>query len=411
MLERKKRGVPMAHPLSRLSGHLVHGRDRAEAFAMSVHRNADGRWFAKWYDAGKEKRKYFGKDAVAQVAAQRYDEKIKRDKGKIPTVPGGLTVADVLQHYHTHHAVETSTGKMDHYRITRVLIPLMGGIHVEALTSVELNRYVALRLEDGKKRSTIARDLGLLRAAMNWAENQDPPLIFHNTIRNFRIQQKRAAEVPIPPGRGEVDRLIKASPPHLLRAILICWCCGLRPGGEVGRLRWSDYNRERNELRVLSAKKGRAAVRFIPLNPDLAKVLDLWLASDASKAPKDLDLAQIPIVHYRFQAVESLKTAWAHAKKQAGITRKLRPYDLRHAWFTQALQLGGDIKAISELGGHSRVDTTLRFYDHVTQQRHRTAMEKIQWVTADTILSLLSSDKPTNLLPSGIDKKEEPSQG
>jgi integrase len=378
---------------------------------MSVHKNPEGRWFCKWYEGGREKRKYFGFDSIARVAAQRHDEKIKRDKGKIPTVPGGLTVAEVLQHYHTHHPVETSTAKMDYYKITRIILPIMGAIHAEALTSVELNRYVALRLEAGKKRSTIVRDLGLLRAAMNWAQTQDPPLIFHNAVRNFRIQQGRSAEVPIPPGRGEIDRLIKASPPHLLRAILISWCCGLRPGGEVARLRWSDYSRESKELRVVSAKKGRAAVRFIPLTQDLSMVLDLWLESDSKGADEDQDVEQLPIVNYRGRPVDSLKTAWARAKKQAGITRRLRPYDLRHAWFTQALQLGGDIKAISELGGHSRVDTTLRFYDHVTQQRHRTAMEKIQGVAADTILSLLSSDTVSDQPPSTNNNKPKPSQG
>lgn len=361
---------------------------------MSVHqKKPDGRWYCTWREGGRKKFKYFGCDPSGERLAQQYDEKLKRDKGKIPIIPGGLTVADVLQKYHLQHPVESSTAKSDYYRIARIILPILGGIHVEALTSVELNRYVVIRIEAGRKRRTVAREIDLLRAAMNWAEAQDPPLIFRNAVRKFRVSKGREAETPNPPSRPEIERLLAAAPPHLARALIISWTCGLRPGGEVARLTWSDYNCELKELRVIAARKGGPIVRYIPLPAYVTRTLDVWLASDIEGTSPGCDIGQVPIVHYHYQPVASLKRSWKTAKKQAGITRRLRLYDLRHAWFTNALKLGGDIKAISEIGGHSRIDTTLRFYDHVTQERHRTAMEKIQEVTSATILLHMSSSK------------------
>lgn len=361
---------------------------------MSVHRRSDdGRWLVKWYEGGKEKRRYFGCDASGETLALRFDEQLKRDRGKVPQVSGGLTVADLLQRYHSDHPVEFSTSQSDYYRISRVMIPLVGAIYVEALTSVELNRYVKIRLEAGRKLRTIAREIDLLRAAMSWAESQDPPLVFRNSVRKFKLKHG-ADEIPHPPTRQEVERLLAVSPPHLTRALIISWACGLRPGGEVFRLTWADVDFEGQELRVISARKGGPVARSVPLDPAMLALLKSWHESDLVSAPYKMPADQIPIVHYRFRPVASVKRSWAHAKKEAKITRRLRPYDLRHAWFTGALKQGGDFKAISELGGHSRVDTTLRFYDHVTGERHRRAVEKIQRITGATIQTLLSGGRP-----------------
>lgn len=360
---------------------------------MSVHQKSDGRHYCTWYEGKEKKFKYFGHEDSDRILAERYDDQIRRDKGKVPQVPGGLTGADLLQRYHSDRPVESTTRQSDYYRITSIMIPLMGAIHCEALTSVELNRYVKIRLEAGRKLRTIAREIDILRAAMNWAESQDPPLVFRNTVRKFSLKHG-ADEVPHPPTRSEVERLLAVSPPHLTRALIISWACGLRPGGEVFQLTWADIDFEGQELRVISARKGGPVARSVPLDPAMPALLKSWHESDLVKAPEKMPADQIPIVHYRFRPVASVKRSWAHAKREAKITRRLRPYDLRHAWFTGALKQGGDFKAISELGGHSRVDTTLRFYDHVTGERHRKAVERIQHVTATTIQALLGGNQP-----------------
>jgi site-specific recombinase XerD len=77
--------------------------------------------------------------------------------------------------------------------------------------------------------------------------------------------------------------------------------------------------------------------------------------------------------------VESIKTAYRNAKKRAGITRRIRPYDFRHAAIPQMI-LNGDLKAASEIAGHSSVEITIRQYEHITSEIKRQTVAGIETI-------------------------------
>lgn len=52
-------------------------------------------------------------------------------------------------------------------------------------------------------------------------------------------------------------------------------------------------------------------------------------------------------------------------------------YDVRHAFATSALASGADMKAVSEILGHSRPDTTMRVYQHVDAIQHKAAIDRL----------------------------------
>lgn len=90
-------------------------------------------------------------------------------------------------------------------------------------------------------------------------------------------------------------------------------------------------------------------------------------------------LCRIPFIisHKGKPPVKAIKTAWATAKKKAGIERRIRPYDLRHAFATYALDAGADLKAVAEIMGHADVDTVLEHYQHTKETLRRKAVESI----------------------------------
>ena len=81
-------------------------------------------------------------------------------------------------------------------------------------------------------------------------------------------------------------------------------------------------------------------------------------------------------MHYHGRPITKIQTSWEGALARAGITRRIRPYDLRHNFITQALEEGADVKALSEIVG-SAPETIMRHYQHVTRKLHRKTIAKI----------------------------------
>lgn len=50
----------------------------------------------------------------------------------------------------------------------------------------------------------------------------------------------------------------------------------------------------------------------------------------------------------------------------AGLPNGVSPHVLRHSFATLTIENGANIKAVSQLLGHARVDTTIKFYRHLS---------------------------------------------
>jgi integrase len=61
---------------------------------------------------------------------------------------------------------------------------------------------------------------------------------------------------------------------------------------------------------------------------------------------------------------------------QAGVPR-IRIHDQRHTHASLMLQMGTDIKVVSERLGHAKASTTMDIYAHVTSRQHIEAGDRI----------------------------------
>jgi site-specific recombinase XerD len=102
-------------------------------------------------------------------------------------------------------------------------------------------------------------------------------------------------------------------------------------------------------------------------------MLTEWFVAD-KKRYGDKQAKRMNIVHYWGERVHSIKRAWKAALSGAGITRRIRPYDLRHRFVTTALENGADIGALADIVG-SRPETLRKHYQHVTAELHRKTLK------------------------------------
>ena len=165
---------------------------------------------------------------------------------------------------------------------------------------------------------------------------------------------------------------------------------GMRPSEVLG-LQWGDLDLERGTLAVCRARatvsstaydgapKSRAGTRALDLPPALVALLrahriaqlerrlalgELWADHDlvcASEVGTPIDLHNVANRFRRLCA-------------QAGVP-KIRPYDLRHTAISLMAEQGHDLKAISELVGHSDPRLTARVYQHGYPHQRKAALD------------------------------------
>ena len=82
------------------------------------------------------------------------------------------------------------------------------------------------------------------------------------------------------------------------------------------------------------------------------------------------------IIHYNGKPVRSIRKGFEAAKQRAGITRRIRRYDLRHMTASELLAAGIDIKTVSEILGNTP-EQCMRAYLHVRTEQKRNAVDKL----------------------------------
>jgi len=127
----------------------------------------------------------------------------------------------------------------------------------------------------------------------------------------------------------------------------------------------SDIDLSRDELSV----RGKGdKVRVVFLSPAAKDAVRAYL-----KARKDMDEALFmhgrPAKLHRI-IPRDIQLLIKHYAARAGITSKVTPHTIRHAFATDLLSNGADIRSVQVLLGHASINTT-QIYTHVTDAHLR----------------------------------------
>jgi len=219
----------------------------------------------------------------------------------------------------------------------------------------------------GRSVGTRNRIRAYCKAICGWGVDND--LIQVNPFSRFRPETKKEGRAPDLMTEDELKAIYAAAPEHLKWAIEVMTNTGVRPGEtELFAMKMADVDFAAGGVWV-TRRKTNSPRAILPLLPEfLAKVRGL----------AEAEPGRTWLVEYGGRQVKSLKTAWWATLRRAGITRRLRPYDLRHWYGSSLLRRGADLKAVSELMGHSSPNLTLSTYYHLVKGQKRAALEHLQ---------------------------------
>lgn len=367
---------------------------------MSVHQLKDGRWIVAFpagtleEDPGRS-RIYCGRGIEGEQKARDKDLELGlREWTRRTPKRSAPSLGDIVQLYFEaktgHMATSSRTKALE--KMSSVILPALGHLQATSITPDRMDQYVMTRLrtpvrrymgrgefrhivdpETGDprlvKRGTVNREIADIKAVLNWAADPKRGLLQTNPLAGYELPRRDDAII-LPPTKGEVELILAHAADHVVRALSISYYTGLRPGRvELLTLRWTDVDWAAAVILIRSARKGGLRRRLVPLHPAFAIELRAWYEQDESPGGY--------IIHYKGRPIKRIQKAFERAKARAGITRRLRPYDFRHAFATALLSAGGDLKGTSELLGHTRPDTTMRVYQHTDLALHRAIIGRL----------------------------------
>ena len=244
----------------------------------------------------------------------------------------------------------------------------IGNTPLRDVDSAKLKNLVEHLLSRGIKTATLKRYMSQVVSVLRWAHQ-------NKLITEIpRIPQLPHVEYEhfIPPTQHEITLIFAHASEHVRRVIVLGSQMGIRVGpSELFDLKWTDVDIENSVIHLRAAKKNRVEpIRDIPIRKALIKELQSW---------RDMDRAQGAeyIIHFMGKPIKSIRRGWKAALRRAGIARNIRPYDLRHAFATEAIAAGADIGTVAKLMGHASLTMILKHYQHVLNSQKIAAIEAI----------------------------------
>jgi integrase len=238
-------------------------------------------------------------------------------------------------------------------------------IELEAVIGGWLSRVA------GRKPVTVALELGAIRQLCLHRRRSDPQGFVPG--REWASQPAESHFLPYVFSRAEVRALLDAAGEHACRnltpatlrtLLLILYCTGLRLG-EAVRLTLEDVDLQQ-DLFVVRDSKGKT--RLVPFRPDLAQILQAYLAERAAIVSGDEVGALLVRKRGDGLPVDVASEAIRRLLRKSGLKPLHgrigpRPYDLRHAfavhrltdWYRQGVDIHARLPWLSAYMGHDDV--------------------------------------------------------
>lgn len=261
------------------------------------------------------------------------------------------TVADVCGRWRASRVdVAESTRVLHRVALARV-IPIIGTRRIDQLGADDIAGLVARLTAQGYKRETIAKSVGALAMALDYAGLEPNPA---RDKRRVRLPREESEELQ-PPIADHVEAVFRTMPRRHRFALLWLDWSGARVGSIDGVL-VADYDEPRRRVRVRKAISKTRRALWVELNPALAEELERRLGPREDRDQHERLFAG--------SGSDALRTSIAKACAALQIPL-FSPHDLRHRRISLLHRQGRSWAEIGALVGQRSARVTSDTYTHV----------------------------------------------
>lgn len=353
---------------------------------MAIITKKDGRIYCVWRgDDGKQTWESFGRGSEAKNKANIRDLEVKLHKAERPKLPppgnpNDLTFQALSQAYTNARKTELATKTFN--EIFRAIkdhaLPVIGNIFCSKITMTDLSnieqRLLLDKDESGESKeplsaTTVNRYTHYIAKVFSWGVEKELIRVHPWPNRkNLRTVQKFKIDLF---SLEEFQSILAVAPDHLRWALELEYHTGARPGPtELLNLKWTDINWKTGGIRIYSSKTDSTHMQYVSKE-----------FRDRMSTRMKIEKIGYPdcpyICHYEGAKIRSLKRSWDTAKKNAGIDKRIRLYDIRHFYVTHALAAGANILDLAQRVGHVNADMIVRVYGHLAKEVQKKEALKI----------------------------------
>lgn len=365
----------------------------------NIYRRKDGRWEARYvYDLDAN-----GKAKYRSVYARSYSEvkkKLAEQKamGSVPKKPQNSepTISSIADMWLSSKKLKVKESTYSKYYdlVKNHIVPTLGQVAVNQLDHMQVERYAEALLQRGRldgrgglAPKTVSDILSTLKSILFYAQK-------HGIATNcYQIQvsvkqERTPMRVLSPSEQKKLTRLLMSDLDCVKLGILLSLYTGLRIG-EVCALQWKHIDLEEGLLKVrqtiqrirntedtegartrviIGEPKSRQSIRDIPL-PGF--IIDILRARKRDPASYVLTESAS-----RYMEPRVLHNRFKRCIGQAGI-EPANYHSLRHSFATRCIELGFDVKSLSEILGHADINITLSRYVHSSLELKKQNMRKL----------------------------------
>lgn len=369
----------------------------------NIRKRADGRWEGRYkvdtLPNGKTKyRSVYGK-TYKEVKSKMYfcaSQSYFSDKEKTSQK---ILIRDIIDTWiNTNKSTHKGATEIRYeYLIKKHIIPELGDVPLSSVTSSMLTSFMNRKLEQGSLngkealspayvRSIMSVTLSILQFAVN--EGLCQPL-------NINLQKpsidKRELEVLSVFDQNRLESALLNNINETKLGILISLNTGLRIG-EVCALSWNDIDFENqifhirstvarvkstdsgvNSKLIIDRPKTKSSLRDIPIPSKLLTILVSMKKQSKGKYVVSAENSFVSPRTYEYRY---------HKILDEYNIPSVNYHTLRHTFATRCIEVGVDVKTLSEILGHANVSITLNTYVHSSMELKRQQLEKLSILSA-----------------------------
>ena len=271
------------------------------------------------------------------------------------------------------------------YILNEYLFPAFKNAQIDDLYKFDYNSYV-VELSENLIASTTRNIITILKSILRYINLKYDTHIHYELIAMPR-QEVEEVKVLSTKEKNKLEKYCKED--NSLRAIGIIMCLntGLRIG-EICALKWENidlkekniyvkktlqrvYDTENKKTKIIIDKpKTENSIRCIPLN---SKIYGELNKIRKGFSEKDFFLTGADGIYIEPRVYQNYYKNMLKSSK----VKEYNFHILRHTFATNCIEVGMDIKSLSEILGHATVDITLNRYVHSSRKMKEKYLEKL----------------------------------